>query len=99
MDSPLTSSLPCQQHSKHFPKVQLTHRHHVWPLGLGGPDIEDNIVIICPTGHTNVHRLIDEYKAMNGNVPYSVIRRFAWSERRLAKLGWDRYKRGAMEES
>jgi 5-methylcytosine-specific restriction endonuclease McrA len=43
----------CAVH-KHRDDVPL-HRHHVWPLYADGPDTEDNIVLLCPTAHAEVH--------------------------------------------
>lgn len=91
----MTTSLPCQVHNKHVPESHSNHRHHVWPLGMGGPDIEDNIVVVCPTGHSNIHHLMAEYK-LQGELRYAVTRRYSREERRLAQLGWDRHRRGEM---
>lgn len=54
-------SLPgdqCGVHKYHWPPVRETVLHHMWPLGMGGPDAPKNIIRICPTGHANVHRAI-----------------------------------------
>jgi hypothetical protein len=48
----------CVVHGDHRPAVQETVVHHMWPLGMGGPDAAPNKVRICPTGHANVHRAI-----------------------------------------
>ncbi len=42
----------------HRPHPLELHRHHVWPLYLGGPDIEANIVWLCPSGHVSCHELL-----------------------------------------
>lgn len=91
-----TTTQPCQLHTKHMPETHINHRHHVWPKGDGGPDIEDNIIVACPTGHYNVHDLLAFYKIHMGNVPYSVLRRYAMNERKFAKLGYDRLTRKSM---
>lgn len=87
---------PCELHHRHMPETHLNHRHHIWPLGEGGPDIQDNIVVVCPTGHTNMHCLLKEYKTHMGNVPYTVIRTYSVEERKYAELGWKRMNRGSM---
>ncbi len=92
----LTTSQPCTLHTTHTPSSHINHEHHVWPKGHGGPDVDENKVVICPTGHYNTHRLLEEYLARRGDVPYSVVRQFAKGERRLAKLGYDRITRRAM---
>lgn len=35
-------------------------KHHIWPLGMGGPDVPDNWVWVCPTTHTNTHEILRE---------------------------------------
>ncbi len=42
----------------HRPHPLELHRHHRWPLYLGGSDDEANIVWLCPTAHANVHELL-----------------------------------------
>lgn len=29
--------------------------HHIWPLEYGGPDTEDNLMVMCETCHNNIH--------------------------------------------
>lgn len=90
------TSQPCQVHQRHVPEPHVNHRHHVWPKGEGGPDIADNIIAVCPTGHYSIHDLIKEYKMYMGKVPYSVLRRFSLGERKYAELGYKRITRQAM---
>lgn len=87
---------PCLVHKIHKPESHLNHQHHVWALGDGGPDIPDNLVVICPTGHANVHDLLKHFKIFMGKVPYDVYKRYTHEERRLAKLGYDRMVRREM---
>ncbi len=96
MTEPLTTYETCTIHAFHRPTPVVCHRHHVWPLGMGGPDILDNIVVICPTGHANVHVLLDDMKRNGGQTAYAFRRKFAATEVRLAELGWQRYVKGAM---
>lgn len=49
------SDKPCLVHKVHKPEPLRVVRHHVQPLGMGGPDVEENIIDICDTGHYNVH--------------------------------------------
>ena len=86
----------CQVHKDHIPATHLNEIHHVWPKGDGGPDINENTVVVCATGHHNIHELIKIFKAMRGQVPYSELRRFSLKERDYAKLGYERSQRGAM---
>lgn len=91
-----TTSQPCQVHGKHIPASHVNHFHHVWPLGEGGPDVPENKVTVCPTGHYNIHDLLREYKVRRGQVPYNVLRRYSFKEREIAQLGWDRMRRGEL---
>lgn len=87
---------PCQIHNRHAPTPHVNHVHHVWPLGEGGPDISDNKVVVCPTGHYSIHDLLQHYKMLMGNVPFIVLNKYSLEERRLAKLGYDRMCRKEM---
>lgn len=91
-----STTQPCQVHNRHMPESHINHRHHVWPKGDGGPDIEDNIIVVCATGHYNIHDLLSHFRMLQGNVPYSVLRRYSHDERRYAKLGYERIVRKAM---
>lgn len=96
MTDPCTTALPCLVHGKHVPASRVNHFHHVWPLGHGGPDIPENKVVICPTGHANVHALLHEYVLLRGEVPYMARRWYSREEQALALLGWRRMTNGAM---
>jgi hypothetical protein len=96
MSQPIGTTLPCEVHSGHAPHSHINDRHHVWPLGAGGPDIPENIVVVCPTGHRNIHSLLEQYQAHRGEVPFAISRRYALKERHYAQLGYDRITRGAM---
>lgn len=82
---------------KHYSMVPI-ERHHVWPLGDGGPNIKENIVPLCANGHGAVHYLIDlcrKYGSMSA-VPWEVRRTFGLAVRTYATIGWDRIQRQAM---
>ncbi len=51
-------SAVCVCVADHRPPVLEYERHHIWPLGLGGPDEDHNLVWICSTTHGNVHELM-----------------------------------------
>lgn len=91
-----TTSQPCQIHKKHIPESHINHRHHVWPIGEGGPDVSDNIIIVCPTGHGNLHDLLNQFKMLMGRVPYTILRRYTIEERKYAELGYDRITRKSL---
>ena len=48
----------CACSADHRPAPLELHAHHIHPLYLGGPDVPDNKVWLCPTAHTNVHELL-----------------------------------------
>lgn len=86
----------CAVHTVHRPRVADIDVHHIWPVGMGGPDVPANRVVICPTGHRNIHELLREYVRLRGAVPWELRRGFSPEERRLAQLGWDRAQRKAL---
>jgi hypothetical protein len=87
---------PCTIHSMHKPHPYVNHRHHVWPLGEGGPDTQDNQIVVCPTGHANIHEVIRLHKLYMGRPPYSEVKRFSFKEREYGKIGFDRITRKSM---
>jgi hypothetical protein len=87
---------PCLVHRIHKPNSHVNEVHHVWPKGRGGPDIAENRIVVCATGHNSIHKLIQEYELGRGTVPYSLLKQYTMGERRLAHLGYDRIVRGAM---
>lgn len=48
----------CRCVAAHSPQPLELNRHHVLPLEHGGPDVESNVVWLCPTAHVNVHELL-----------------------------------------
>lgn len=94
--APLTTAEPCQVHNKHIPSSHVNEHHHTWPRGEGGPDIPANVVVVCATGHNNIHQLIRLFKVHKGAVPYSELRAFSTGEREYARLGYERITRQAM---
>ena len=72
----------------HVPNPHELHRHHVWPLALGGPDAEWNLVWLCPTAHVNTHELLREWFRLGGEPPWTVRQSFGVHVRALAKRGY-----------
>jgi hypothetical protein len=54
----VTDPIVCRVHGSHRPAVITLHVHHVQPISMGGPNEPENKVIICPTGHFNVHAVL-----------------------------------------
>lgn len=75
----------------HNPNVVTFHRHHIWPLGMGGPDEPSNTVLVCPTTHYAVHHLLREWVAAGRQPAWEIRRRFGTYARELAEEGWDRW--------
>lgn len=80
----------CEQHSYHSPMVSDVDVHHVWPKFAGGPDVPENRVTICPTGHRNVHELLREYMHAGAEPSWSIRQHYGPAERALAAEGWQR---------
>jgi hypothetical protein len=85
---PVAPNKVCTVHAAHRPHVSMPDVHHIWPKGWGGPDIPSNTVVVCPTGHRNVHELLNAWVRSQGRPPIEIERHYALSERRLAEAGW-----------
>lgn len=90
------TDLACRVHTEHKPKPHGVVLHHIWPREWGGPDGGLNVVPVCATGRGNIYALLRLYQAHCGTPPYAELRRFTHGERRAAKLGWERFTRGAV---
>lgn len=44
--------------AEHRPPVLEYEAHHVWPKGMGGPDVPENLVWVCGNTHSNTHELL-----------------------------------------
>lgn len=78
----------CAAHAEHRPRCASVDLHHVWPVGMGGPDVPSNWVILCPTGHRNVHRLLAAYVRLGYTPSWDVRQRYHPAERELAWQGY-----------
>lgn len=74
----------CEIHKEHRPMPMETEVHHIWPLGMGGPDRAENKVKICPTSHSTIHVFI-RHLAHGIALPPSGFHR----EKELAKQGFE----------
>lgn len=81
-----SSKRPCELHTGHRPKALITVKHHLQPLGMGGPDVPGNWLWTCDTGHRNVHALLGPL-ANDGVMPKGGTR----SERAAAAAGFTRW--------
>lgn len=78
----------CRCVADHNPEPRELHRHHVWPLGEGGPDTSANLRWLCPTSHANVHRLWRAWDDHGGEPPWVVRRQYSAYQRELVAEGW-----------
>ena len=83
-----TGDRRCACVDRHTPIPQELHRHHVWPLGEGGPDIAVNLRWICPTSHSAVHKLWREYQQHRTTPPWEIRRHYNRFVRDLVADGW-----------
>lgn len=72
----------------HNPNPTHLQRHHIWPLGKGGPDTEENSVWLCPTTHENVHVLLRWWFMRNEEPPWEVRKFHSRYTREMAEKGW-----------
>lgn len=94
-----TGARQCVCVKNHTPEPRELHRHHVWPTGEGGPDIAVNMRWLCPTSHSNAHKLWREYNAHNGRPPGQVLRMYSAYVRELVDDGWRQANPPQPEES
>lgn len=71
--------------------------HHIFPLGMGGPDTEENLVSVCSNGHSAIHDLLRQM--VKGKVPWKIKRHYGYRIRRLAKRGYNEWKKSLNESS
>jgi hypothetical protein len=63
-------------------------RHHVWPLGDGGPNIESNLITVCCNAHYSIHAFLDMLWRNNGIVPWTTARQYGKRVRDYAYSGY-----------
>ena len=78
----------CAAHEFHSPRPQRLDEHYLLPLEWGGIEDVTEKVLMCQTGHTNVHCLLDEYDEYGETPPWPVRRQYGPGERRLAETAW-----------
>lgn len=96
-----TLRVACACRATHSPAPLGLEVHHIWPTGLGGPDVAANKVAVCPTTHTNVHELLREIQKRSGQLTFSdatalfdePVSRYAFA---LAQEGYRRVTTGSI---
>lgn len=86
--------MTCVVH-KHRDAVPID-AHHVWPLGEGGPDSEENIILVCPNGHRRIHDYLRLLKRYNGSVPWVSRRLFGRAVKAYAVMGYESIRTGML---
>src|SRR5690348_7652407 len=76
--------MTCAVH-KHRSYVPL-ERHHVWPLGMGGPDEPENLITVCCNGHYEIHEYLRQLM-LHGS-PAPGWRHYDRKVRMYALSGW-----------
>ena len=93
----------CDCVADHHPEPLVLEEHHIWPLGMGGPDIPENLVWVCPSTHGNAHEVLRTLVAW-GPISYrsvcelndrGPVPRYAYA---LAREGYRRWQTGSCEE-
>lgn len=77
----------CRCPSSH-PLPLVYDRHHLAPLGWGGPNTRSNLARACPTVHRLAHTLLNRMKRAGGPLPYMEAIRFGRYAKKLAETGW-----------
>lgn len=77
----------CQCVGKHIPKVMETEKHHIWPIGEGGPDIKENLLVLCPTTHSNIHKLWRIYEKVGGRPSWEILKNYSEFAREVVEKG------------
>ena len=83
-----TAGMACVCVADHNPEPRDLERHHIWPLGRGGPDVAVNVVAICPSTHTNSHILERAWFKASGSPSWEIRRQFNFYTRELARRAY-----------
>ena len=85
-DSPISCSLVPVVHR---PVVHEFNWHHIQPKSWGGQFEMANLIGLCPTHHSNVHVLLNEYVKVGKLPDAGVLAKFGSGERTLAAKAWE----------
>lgn len=73
---------------QHVPEVHALCTHHILPKSWGGGDEPTNRVVLCPSTHENIHRLLNRYVRLGGVPPWEDRRIYGVYARDLAARAW-----------
>lgn len=85
---PLRTGRLCLVH-KHDEWVPLND-HHIWPVGMGGPNIAANKITVCTNGHYMIHEFLRLLIKYAGEVPWTIAQHFGPKVRSYARIGWQK---------
>jgi hypothetical protein len=76
--------------TEHRPPVRLAEAHHLWPLGMGGPEVNATLVGLCGVTHDWVHAILRAMVKAGGWVPRQTGQpRYAHHIATLGFQAWD----------
>lgn len=81
---PMGTNCVAHSHSEWVP----IEAHHVWPRGLGGPDVSANRISICCNGHYAIHEYLRQLMIHSGTVPPELAKHFSPKVKAYAVQGW-----------
>lgn len=81
---PMGTNCACHKHTEYEP----IERHHVWPKGMGGPDVASNKISVCANAHYAIHEFIRQLMLHNGSVPAETSKHFSPKVKDYATQGW-----------
>lgn len=82
LDMPMGTECSVHRHRSWVP----VESHHIWPVGMGGPNTPENRVPLCANAHYTVHEVIR--RLINGHGVVADSRRFSARVKALALRGW-----------
>lgn len=88
----LTTTQSCRVHKSHSPHSHQNHMHHILPKSLGGKSESNNLIAVCPTGHYNIHIIIDEWMRGGDTPSWEFLKHFGNKERYWAEAAHTAYK-------
>lgn len=89
---PRPSMSACQVH-RHYSHTPLDV-HHIMPQAEGGPTRADNLIVLCATGHREVHEYLRLLQIWKSEVPWAKRRLYGPKVRKCALLGYERLLEG-----
>lgn len=85
----MTLEKECLCVGQHVPEAHALARHHILPKSWGGATTAENLVVLCPSTHENVHQLLNLYIHAGGVPAWAVRRAYGVYARQLAQKAWD----------